>query len=207
MDLTKFYINIDELPLYNFDKIETTNDLMWLYEDFNGRQPKADTTELNPIYEEIINQYFKAFNDTSLIPKYQKVARRDFLVLKYNIVLGIANRIVKGFTNTTESQETRAKFIEVLKKYSYNIPLINSAENDVKESIKIVEKLKSLNMQIILLEKELQKTQKTESVNLQQQMILVSKNLELGYKINAKETTVKEWIELIKFSKNNKNGK
>ena len=45
IDTDKVYRSIEELPLYNFNKIEVTGDLMWLYKDFNGRQPKLDVTD------------------------------------------------------------------------------------------------------------------------------------------------------------------
>lgn len=197
MDLTKIYKSFDEIPLYNFDKIDVTGDLMWLYEDFNGRQPKVDTTDLEAVYDVIFNEHFEYLEDRSIINKIQKMAQKDALELKYNAVLGLIHRIALGFT--PEEQETRVLFLQQLKKWRYEIPIINSYKKDLAECKRIKQSLESIKIKIALIDSELKKQSTGESVSLQKQLIIVSQGLQLGYRINPKETTLKEWDEMLKL--------
>lgn len=198
MDLTKIYRDIGDLPLYNFDKIDTTGDLMWLYEDFNGRQPKTDTSELKPIYENIFNQYFEALEDRSIELRIQKEAKIQQLAMKIEIVTRLIQRVYLGFGSSYEQQKQRAEILEQLKKWGYEIPIMNTAYDDMLACEKIAQRLKSVNNQIAIIQNELKSQKKGDSVKLQKQMYIVSKALFNGVPIKPKEVSVAWWIEAIK---------
>lgn len=207
IDTDKVYRSIEDLPLYNFNKIEVTGDLMWLYEDFNGRQPKLNVTGLRDVYEIIFDEYFTAIGDISLVNRLQKTARKHNLEMKHDIVLGLVKRFSKGFEPTEEGQKMRFEFIETLAKLGYKIPKIGNYESDLKECETIINKLKSVKIQIALLQNELKHEDSSKTLSLERQMILVSQNLQLGYAINPKKISTKFWCELLNLLKENNNGK
>lgn len=198
MDLTKIYRDIEDLPLYNFDKIDTTGDLMWLYEDFNGRQPKTDTSDLKPIYDNIFNQYFEALEDRSVQLRIQKEAKIQQLAMKIEIVTRLVQRIYLGFGSSEEQQKNRASILEQLKNWGYEIPLMNTAYDDALACEKIMQRLKSVNNQIAIIQNEIKNDKGGQSVKLQKQMYIVSKALFNGVPIKPKEVSVAWWIEAIK---------
>ena len=207
IDTDKIYRSIEELPLYNFNKIEVTGDLMWLYKDFNGRKPKLDVTDLSDVYESIFEEYFTAIGDRSLINRLQKMARKNNLEMKHDIVLGLIIRFMQGFEPTEDGQKMRFSFIETLEKWGYKIKKIGNFESDLKECETILNKLKSVKIQIALLQNELKQEDRRKTLSLEKQMILVSQNLQLAYVINPKKISTKYWCELLNILKEQSNGK
>ena len=94
------------------------------------------------------------------------------------------------------------KLIELaiqLKKFGYKIPEINTYEGDVEEINNIINGLDGLVTQINIMNDDL-KTEATTS-NLTKELISVSIGLELGYRIDPKVTSVREWLEMINLLK------
>lgn len=216
MDLTKIYTSIEDLPLYNFDKIDTTGDLMWLYEDFNGRQPKVDVTDLKPIYDEIFNEFFVALSDPETELRIQKEAKIQTLILKYDTVSMLIHRIAMGFESDLKAQQMRKQFIDRLLKYRYKIVEteydLNTHYDDLIACKKIANSLESVKTQITLIQNQLKQYKNTQSVKMQRQMFIVSKHLFNGVPIKPKDVSVAWWVEALKDlkqlqeSQNAKNG-
>lgn len=216
MDFTKIYTSIEDLPLYNFDKIDTTGDLMWLYEDFNGRQPKTDITNLKPIYDEIFNEFFAALSDPETELRIQKEAKIQTLILKYDTVSMLIHRIAMGFESDLKAQQMRKEFIARLLKYRYKIVEteydLNTHYDDLIACKKIANSLESVKTQITLIQNQLKQYKNTQSVKMQRQLFIVSKHLFNGVPIKPKEVSVAWWVEALKDLKqlqeaqNTKNG-
>ena len=201
MDYKKIYTDIEDLPLYNFDKIDTTGDLMWLYEDFNGRQAKIDTTDLKPIYDNIFNQYFIALDDKSIELRIQKEAKIQILMLKYNTVVSILNRISLGFESDAKGMELRGEYLKRLRAYKYDIVEtqydFNTHYDDIVACQKVAKKLDNINVQIAIIRNELKKYQSTQTVRMQKQLYVVSKTLFNGVPIKPKEVSTAWWVEAL----------
>lgn len=202
MDLTKIYTSIEDLPLYNFDKIDTTGDLMWLYEDFNGRQPKTDVTTLKPVYDEIFNEFFVALSDPETEMRIQKESRIQVLISKHDTVSMLIHRVAMGFEGDVKSQQMRKEFISRLLEYRYKIVEtendFNTHYDDLIACQKIAASLESVKTQITLIENQLKQYKNTQSVKMQRQVFIVSKHLFNGVPIKPKEVSVAWWVEALK---------
>ena len=195
--MIEYYDSIEVLPLYNWDKYTTTRDNNWLIIDFNGRQPKIDNEELTALEGKLQEEYFKAVDDRTFVKKLQKWAKIDNLRTRYNVIAMLCQRLWLGFGDM--QMELRQNYIEIINKFGFNMPLINTVEGDAEEIALITQSMQNIKTQIEMLESELKTDEKKQTYSLNKQMVLVSLGLGLAYKIDAKQTTVSEWIELCKL--------
>jgi hypothetical protein len=192
--MIEYYDSIEVLPLYNWDKYTTTRDNNWLIIDLNGRQPKIDNEELTALESKLQEEYFKAVDDRTFVKKLQKWAKIDNLRTRYNVIAMLCQRLWLGFGDM--QMELRQQYIEIINKFGFNMPLINTVEGDAEEIALITQSMQNIKTQIEMLESELKTDEKKQTYSLNKQMVLVSLGLGLAYKIDAKQTTVSEWIEL-----------
>ena len=195
--MIEYYDSIEVLPLYNWDKYTTTRDNNWLIVDFNGRQPKIDNEELTALEGKLQEEYFKAVDDRTFVKKLQKWAKIDNLRTRYNVIAMLCQRLWLGFGDM--QMELRQNYIEIINKFGFNMPIINTVEGDAEEIALITQSMQNIKTQIEMLESELKTDEKKQTYSLNKQMVLVSLGLGLAYKIDAKQTTVSEWIELCKL--------
>lgn len=193
------YKSIDDLILYNFDRYMATKDNNWFIIGYTGREAKIESEELNLIEEIILEEYFTAIDDRGFKNKLQTWAKIDNLVAKYTIVYNLIEVFSLGFELTTEGQEMRYKYIKMLEAYRFKIPLMNSPHGDMMECERILNELQGIKTQIALLQNSLKEESKTEKVKLQKQLLIVSIALNIGYRLNPKEITVSEWVEMGKL--------
>lgn len=194
------YDSIETLPLYNWDKYLNTKDTNWFLVDFDGRQKKVDP--LLDVEIKIIDEYFKALDDRSLSIKLQKWAKIDNLITKYNVVNHLLDRLSMGFADM--QLDTRLLFIKELKKYGFKMSEVNSEEGDIEDILRIREESKGLKTKIKLIEMELNEESKKESMSLYKQLQIATLSLGYSYKLNPKEITLREWIEICKMLEENK---
>lgn len=195
--MIEYYDSIEVLPLYNWDRYTTTRDNNWLIIDFNGRQPKIDNEELTALESKLQEEYFKAVDDRTFVKKLQKWAKIDNLRTRYNVIAMLCQRLWLGFGDM--QMELRQNYIEIINKFGFNMPLINTVEGDAEEIALITQSMQNIKTQIEMLESELKTDEKKQTYSLNKQMVLVSLGLGLAYKIDAKQTTVSEWVELCKL--------
>jgi len=192
-----YYDTIDTLPLYNFDKYRTTRDLDWFILGYDGRQKKSKSDKLKDIEELILDEYFKAINDTSFSNRMKKLAEIHTLQLKYNIVKSLVNRMWLGFADN--DMETRLLFVKELARHGFKMQEINTKEGDAEELMRLNVGVEGIKTKIHLLEKELTKEDKIESSSLAKQLQIATIGLQYPYRLNPKEITVSEWIEITKL--------
>jgi hypothetical protein len=195
----KYYNSIDVLPLYNFDKYRNTKDLNWFIQGFDGRQTKIHTLELEMCEKTILDEYFKAIDDRSFSSRLQKLTQIEDLKLKYNVVKMLINRMWLGFADS--QMEMRLIFIQQLAKHGrgFSIPEINSKDGDAEELVKVNNAAEGIKTRIHLLENELKKDEVKESSSLAKQLQIATIGLQYPYRLNPKEITVSEWIEICKL--------
>jgi hypothetical protein len=195
--MIEYYESIEVLPLYNWDKYTTTRNNNWLIVDFNDKQPKTSNDDLTALESKLQEEYFKAVDDRTFVKKLQKWAKIDNLRTRYNVIAMLCQRMWLGFGDM--QMELRQQYIEIINKFGFNMPLINTIEGDAEEIALITNSMQNIKTQIEMLESELKTDEKKQTYKLNKQMILVSLGLGLPYKIDAKQTTVSEWIELTKL--------
>jgi len=193
----QYYDSIETLPLYNFDKYRTTTDLNWFRQGYDGRQSKENVESLQPIEKVILDEYFKAIDDRSFTIRLQKWCEIEILKLKYHVVKSLINRMWLGFADN--DMETRLVFIKELAKHGFKMPEINTKEGDAEELIRLNVGCEGIKTKISLIDIELKKDVAKESVSLSKQLQIATIGLQYPYRLNPKEITVIEWIEITKL--------
>lgn len=197
----KTYNTIHTLPLFNFDRYLATKDVNWFLIDYDGRQKRKESDQLNKLESEIMEEYYVELDDKQFESKLKKWAKIDDLQLKYNTINSVIVGFAYGFQNTIQGQELRMKYIELLAKYRIKIPIMNSPSGDNEELLKVKSQLENIRTQIKMIQDELQVDGKSQKHNLYKQLRIVS--LALGQKdvANPKEITVAQWIADCKLAK------
>jgi hypothetical protein len=119
------------------------------------------------------------------------------LQLKYNIVKSLVNRMWLGFADN--DMETRLLFVKELARHGFKMQEINTKEGDAEELMRLNVGVDGIKTKIHLLEKELTKEDKIESSSLAKQLQIATIGLQYSYRLNPKEITVSEWIEITKL--------
>tara|TARA_R110000782_G_scaffold54043_1_gene114474 strand:- start:41 stop:664 length:624 start_codon:yes stop_codon:yes gene_type:complete len=193
----EYFDSIDNLPLYNFDRYRNTKDLNWFIVGFDGRQKKEATDELKAIESIILDEYFKALDDKAFSNRLQKWAKIDALKTQYAIVKSLLNRMYLGFADF--QMGTRLMFIKELSKHGFKMPEINSKDGDSLEIERLNTACEGIRTKIALIEIELNKNAKVESISLIRQLQIATLSLQYPYRLNPKEITVVEWIEICRL--------
>jgi hypothetical protein len=192
-----YYDSIETLPLYNFDKYRITKDLNWFIEKYDGRQKKSESPELLEIEKTILDEYFKAIDDRSFTNRLQKWAQIDSLTLKYSVVKSLIARMWLGFSD--DQMGARLSFIQQLTAHGFKMLEINTSEGDAKELMRLNTACEGLKTRIAILESEINLDAKKESVSLAKQLQIATLGLSYPYRLNPKEITVLEWVEITKL--------
>lgn len=186
----------EDLTLYKWDRFLATNDANWFRLDFDGRQTKINTDALHKRKEEIIEEYTKFVDDPSFANKLKGWSKIDWLKTKYYVVNSLLDRFWAGFG--THQMDVRLSIILNLKQWGFKFPEINTLEGDKELILQYKEAIQGIKTQIEILKKEVSEEAKQESRNLYDDMLSVSRSLQLGYRINAKEVTLPEWVTMCK---------
>lgn len=200
-ELPNHYASIEDLTLYRWDKYTQTKDNNWFLIDYDGRQTKLDSEDLKTVENDLVDQYFKAVDDRSFSNKMQKWGRIDFLKRKFetcHLLLDGLTTII-GFPVTKETSEMRIKYVLELKKWRLNFPLLNSFYDDTVLINEFRNALEGIATEIALISKEVIKEGREESSSLSKQLQIATITLSYPYRLNPKEITVSEWIEICKL--------
>jgi hypothetical protein len=195
----KYYESIEDLVLYNFDRYMATKDNNWFIIGYSGRESKIDNEQLKKVEETILEQYFTAIDDRGFKNKLQTWAKIDNLITKYNVVSEMVKIFSNGFDLSIEGQEMRYKYIEMFKNYGFKLPLMNSISGDIEQCNIILHQLQGIKTQISLLQSTLKEDGQHQKITLQRQLQIATIALSYPYRLNPKEITVVEWIEIGKL--------
>jgi len=197
--LPNHFATIEDLTLYRWDKYTSTKDNNWFLVYYDGRQKKLSPYVLKEVENSLIEQYFKAVGDRSFELKIQKWAKIDSLKTKYQVVGSLLTCMWMGFGNDVKEQEQRFLIIAELKKWGFKFPELNNVESDRQLIIDYRKALEGISTQIAIISNELQDDGKKESQSLTKQLQIATIGLQYPYRLNPKEITVLEWIEICKL--------
>ncbi len=194
------YKKCDEMPLWNFQKYLETNDLKYFTKEL--KEVKGLYLVMNDFFAE----YLELTQNNSVYQRFGKIYKLLKLEGKYNCV----SLILKSLYNYDKGLniDTFHALTWELEKWHYKI----DRSKDIFSQIESInQRLQNVKTQIEVLQLELKKDDQQESQSIESQLISVSRILELKYKLDAKEITVKEWVEYQKQAektiKSHKNGK
>lgn len=196
--LPNHYSSIDNLTLYRWDRYVNTKDNNWFLVDYDGRQKKMSSDELDKLEESIQDQYFTAIDDRSFSLKIQKWAKIGYLRQKYDVVDALLNRMWSGFGDDLQQQEVRFLIIKELRSWGFKFPQLNSAVDDRELIINFRKSLEGIKTQIAIISNELVDDGKKESKNLYAQIVIAKSSLP-NYEMNPRIMVLSEWIEICKI--------
>lgn len=193
-NVIQYYYNLEILPLYNWDRYLATHDNNWLIIGYDGRQSKIENEYLLQLEGELQDEYILLIDDHNFRGKISKWARINNIRTKYITCTEVINRMKLGFAD--HQMVHRFAFIQILKGFGYKMPEVNTVGGDIENLIRIESTLQQLLTQIGVLELELKDEAIKEKRSLEKQLFMMQIGLGFNYKLNSKEITVKEWIEL-----------
>lgn len=201
----QYYHSLKVLPLYNWDRYLATQDNNWLISGYDGRQTKIENEHLTELEVILQDEYFLLIDDHNFRSKLSKWARINDIRRKYITCTEVVNRMKIGFAD--HQLVHRFAFIQILKGFGYKMTEVNSIDGDFEELNRIELNLQQLLTQIGVLELELKDDAVKEKRSLEKQLLIMQLGLQFSYKLNAKEITVFEWLEMSEMlnekSKNN----
>lgn len=183
-----FYEDTETIPLYNWVKYFETNDLTY----FNKERKEHEKN--NECMISVFNDYIKITDNHSFYLRFAKIHKILRLKTKYNCVLLICD-ILEKF-DSKMNYDLFLELIKELEKWHYKIDKNKEVFTQIK---KIKHRIKGIKTQIEFLEIELKDNDKEEAQSIEKQLILVSRGLELGYRLDAKEISLKYWVEMQKI--------
>lgn len=184
------YFSCDEISLYNWTKYLETQDLKY----FNSELEETKDNK-NAMYS-VFGEYLELTENRQVIVRFSKMHKIMKLQGKYNTV----SLLLKALYNYKKEYglEQFNEMVEQLAKWNYKI---DTSKDIFKQIESISKRIQGLKTQIELLEIDFKKDDEKEKQNIDSEIITVSRVLELKYKIDKKETTLKEWIEYVKQAK------
>ena len=190
----ELYTSIETLLLYNWDRYLATKDNNWFIIGYDGRKTKIQSVVLTQLEATIQDEYVKEINDNDFTKKLQKWAKIDNLTTKYNYISSVLQTMWLGFADN--EMELRLKYVEMLGKWGFTMSKVNTIDGDAVELTRINQELQGVKTQIKMLQDELQVDGVQENKSLGLQLKIMTKALGFTVGLNAKELTVKEWVEL-----------
>ena len=194
------YKKCDEMPLWNFQKYLQTNELKYFTKELK------EVKGLNSVMNDFFVEYLELTQNNTVYQRFGKIYKLLKLEGKYNCV----TLILKSLYNYDKGLniDTFHALTWELEKWHYRI---DRSKDIFAQLENINQRLQNVKTQIEILQLELKKDDQQESQSIESQLISVSRILELKYKLDAKEITVKEWVEYQKQAektiKSQKNGK
>jgi len=200
------YESLEDLPLYNWNKIQEKNDLNWLRIDFDGRQKKIADARLLEVKKKLDDEYFILWDDDRFTETLQKRNEISYYIGLYEIVKANLNRmssgIIAGLKNKEDenalSAETRLKIIKQLKQLRYVMPEINSVVGDLEEIKRLYAQNEGVKTKIQLLSDSIEADGKKVTRRLNTEIHNVVSVLGWTDSVNAKEISVADWIDMQK---------
>jgi hypothetical protein len=198
---SNIYRKCDEMPLWNFQKYLETNELKYFTKELK------EVKGLDIVMNDFFIEYLELTKNNSVFRKFSNIYKLMKLEGKYKCIVLLTNSLYNY--DIKYGIDTFNNLVAELDKWGYKIDV----KGDIFEQLETInQRNRVLETQINTLQIELKKDDKEESQSIEAQLISVSRILELNYKLNAKDITVMEWVELQKqaeltIKNQKKNGK
>jgi len=196
-EILTMYYNCSDISLFNWIKYLESQDLRYFNAEFK------ESKENKNAMESVFGEYIELTENRTIISRFGKMHKIMKLDGKYKTV----SLLIRALYNYKKEcgMDIFNDLIKQLEAHNYKI---DKSKDIFKQLENINSRIQGLKTQIELIEIEINKDDGKEKTNLESEIITVGRILELKYKIEPKETTLKEWIELCKQAKTTaKNGK
>lgn len=182
------YTTTEDIPIFNFDKILTTNNYAYLVEGWNYRDEVEVPEEAPQMWNDIYNEYCSKTENNEASIFYALVVELDYLETRFNIVVTLIESL---------SEHNKEAFGRELNAWGFKF---NIKGNILDQIENLKRQLRAAKQKIDIRRNRLE-SMKSEEVGTS----LIKQNIKLkritGLDIDTKKTTVDEWIELHKEAK------
>ena len=186
------YETCDTMPLYNFEQYLKTHDLKWF-----TKQHKPDK-RLHDVMTNFFGEYLKLTENNTVVSRFGKLHKILKLQTKYYDMMVL---LTACFNYPSDAPiDTFKRLIEQIQGWGYKI-VGQEVDGIFSQLEKIYNRVQSIKTQIAMLQNDFDKSDEKEAVTMEKQRLNVERILELKHKIDPKETTVLEWIEMQKSAK------
>lgn len=202
---THYLNSLDLISAWSWSKLQEENDVNWLREGFDGRQPKIKDVRLDEIRKKLEDEAFKLMADDN----FNDILEKRMLIYdyaeKYDLVKTILQRMWMGFGD--DQMEDRLIFIQKLAKLGFKMPELNSVMSDKEALEKMFQQVEGIKTKIQLLIDDIKVEVSKITRSLNKDMIVVCKILECSFH-DPKVISQAYWIDMQKtaheINENNK---
>lgn len=191
--MRKYYRNCDELPIYNFFKIKETNDLSYLYLDFDEYNEVEVEEKMKDVWESLLEEYSNLTGDNSTIRYYDLIREIIALESRFDVV----NTLLQMINIGGMSREMLISYSKALKVWKYNLNVDKPLKDEIAKLIKQLKQSKNKIRLKLEEKKEIEKSNEGESMSLVEQQVAIEDALDKN-EVNLKTTTVAKWLAMIK---------
>lgn len=187
----KIYTSISDMPLYNFIKCLLSSDLSYMKKEKGLIKP----SKLRKAWENIFAQYLEKSGNESNQVLLHSLKRYQVLVNKIKLIDSNIEMLSITYSND---------IAYMMKKLGYPVNEIKDREKYMQQLVDISKRAKTLVFQANKIKKDLDnfnENASSESVtedDFNEILIILSKNQ--GYRLDAKEITVLEFVLLLKVN-------
>lgn len=194
--LSNNYLNsLDLVSAWAWSKMQEENDVNWLREGFDGRQPKIKDVRLDEIRKKLEDEAFKLMADDNFNEILHKRMLIYFYADKYEAVKAILQRMWMGFSD--DQMESRLIFVKKLAALGFKIPELNSVMQDKVDLERLFQQVEGIKTKIQLLIDDIKVEGSKVTRSLNKDMINVCKIIDIGFH-DPKVISQAYWIELQK---------
>ena len=190
----KYYINCDELSIYNYDKITKSGNLQWLVQGYEGRENiKIDVHKCEKLWSEIREEFFCKIATEKEFKSIWLTEEVQYLVNRYRIV----SVLLDGLTRNIVSEENRPEYLKHLNRWRFYISDKKSLEPQYQ---KLTKQLDASLITISKKQEELkainESAKTNEEINIYDQKLKLARLLNI--QIDLKNTCCTEYAALLK---------
>lgn len=182
MDL---FLGIGDMPIYNFDKVLKTNNLSYLVLGWNERSEITPPEQVQTRWDEIYNEYCKRTANNEALTFYSLSSEIGYLEMRYTAIYALIENMCEQY------KEELGKRLN-----KWGIPF--NIQGSIKPQTELLKRHLRIAEQNIGIKtrklKELKGDEGNEGSSIIQQKIKLERITSI--KIDLKQTSVEEWIEI-----------
>ena len=207
----KTYSSCSDMPIYNFMMCVSQNDLIYLIVNVNdstddqfNKYVEKNINDLTIKFNKIEEEYKAITFDKKELSKQKELARMIYLESQHNAIVKVLNLYI-------ETNEILV--LDILNELGCKFDKSNDINKQLKSANRVIMNLKNkinilnsnFKIKYKITNKEL-KEDKVTSVtgiekSLDSQALMLEGNLETGYRIDIKTTSVLRWVNLLETNK------
>lgn len=181
------YKDCSDLPIFNFDKIRTEGNFMWLVRGYDGYEDVSIPPNADDLYGVILNEYCELTGSNKMMQYYELVVEISRLEVRSLTVYALLESMPK------EDGDLKQGIIKELAHWGF---YYKSNKNTTKEMKRLYRQLKAAKTKIDRKKQDLKKFDvESEGVDLIDQKLSLERVLEKN-RIDLKKISVKEWVKM-----------